>query len=169
MARKRDRAASRDAGFTRLLLGLTLCGAGIAGGILLGGLAVGTGLGDRLERETSYADLSGNPAAPATDSLPELTCLDCADGYGVAARLRTIRDARSDRAFRALGAVEIEYAPTSGQADDYRYGGRFPDPERAEIADQPPIAAGPAEDTLTTAMAGNDPPLDDPAPPGVPD
>ncbi|WP_447762225.1 hypothetical protein [Sphingopyxis panaciterrae] len=155
MARRRNPTASRDAGFIRLLLWLTLCGAGIAGGFLLGGLAVGTGLGGAHEREASYADLSANPRALAVDSLPPPGCLDCPDSYGVAARLRTIRNERSDDAFRELGAVELDYAPAQEADDDYQYGGRFPEADFPEL-NRPPVTEQPEDvpDSLPADHAG---------------
>lgn len=155
MARKRDPTASRDAGFYRLLLWLTLCGAGIAGGFLLGGIAVGTGLGGAHEREASYADLSANPHATAADTISPLTCLDCPDSYGVAARLRTIRDHRNDDAFRELGAVEIDYSPTHESDDDYRYGGRFPDADRPEPIDRAPSVAAQTDEVPASLPSDN--------------
>jgi hypothetical protein len=170
MTGKRDRAASRDAGFYRVLMWLTLCGAGVAGGILAGSLVVADGLSGAPERKASYAGLGGNPAAPATDNLPAPTCRDCADSYGVTARMRAIRDNRNnDHAFRELGAVELEYSPASEPADDYRYGGRFPDAAKPETADQQPLIAVPAEGAPAAVRADDDPPAGDPQLPAVQD
>jgi len=166
MARKRNPTASRDTGLHRLLLGLTLCGAGIAGGFLLGSLAVGTGLGSAYEREASYAELSANPNASSADSVAPLTCLDCPDSYGVAARLRTIRDERSDDAFRELGAVELEYSPARETEDDYRYGGRFPEADLPE-PDGPPAEAA-QTDSVPTSLPIDHPDTEDAPPDSFP-
>lgn len=165
MARKRDRTASRDAGFTRLLVALALCVAGLAGGMILGRLTVGDGLHGGGAPDASYAALSANPGAPATDSPPSLDCLDCADGYGVAARLRTVRSEPRGDAFRALGAVEQGDAAPQEPADGYRYGGRFPDaaPDRARTIAAPADAeaAGAATDGVARPDASPQPAPED--------
>lgn len=140
MARRRDRTASRDAGFTRLLIALTLGGAGIAGGILLGDVTVGNGLRGS-GSGPSYAALSANPDALTADSIAAPDCIDCPGSYGAAARLRAIHAVRSDESFRKLGAVEIDYPPIHQPTDDYVYGGRFPDRDPAIASERAPIVA----------------------------
>lgn len=152
MARKRDRAASRDAGFTRLLLSLALGGAGVAGGILLGGLAVGSGLRGQSEPEASYAALSANPSASVADGIAAPDCLDCPGSYGAAARLRAIHEVRSDDSFRKLGAVEID-PPIHEPADDYVYGGRFPDVVGV-ASEEAPVVTAPGDESPIIVPAG---------------
>lgn len=165
MARKRDRAASRDAGFTRLLLSLALGAAGIAGGILLGGLAVGSGLRGQSEREASYAALSANPNAATADGIAAPDCLDCPGSYGAAARLRAIHEVRSDDSFRKLGEVETDYPPIHEPADDYVYGGRFPDAAPEIASEQVPAVVAPGDKTPVIVPAGGGVQLMTEAPP----
>lgn len=148
MARKLSFAASRRTG-ARLFRWSALALAGVAGGLLLGEMAAGTRLGGRTDGPASYSHLSGNPDALAPQGGGAPPCLDCADSYGVALRLRAHRDDRMrDDAFRELGAVDVDPPMLADADDDYRYGGRFPDPE--------PAAAVTGEDPHAT-IARSDP------------
>lgn len=164
MARKRRHpTASRQAGLHRLLWWLALGGAGIGGGVFLGSMVVGTGLRDIFDRDTSYARLSANPNALASDTIEQSPCHDCADSYGAAARLRAIPDERGDDdGFRQMDAIEIEYPRPDEPSDDYRYGGQFPDIE------PPAETVEPASDIAVEApeppAAANDPPPPDTPP-----
>lgn len=156
MARKLSFAASRQAS-AWLLRWSVLALAGVISGIMLGEMAVGARLGWASVEPASYADLSANPNAlvPQGDGVI-VRCSDCADSYGVAARLRAERDNRMNDAFRELGAVDVDASLPGEPAEDcYRYGGRFPDqeprirnlpePDRglaATQADTPPESAG---------------------------
>lgn len=145
MARKLSVAEHRRAGI-RLFFWAALALAGIAGGVLLGEMAVGTRLGDGARDSASYSRLSANPDAlvPGGDA-PSPACPGCADSYGVAARLRAERDDRMSDEFRALGAVDAEHMLAPEPTDDgYRYGGRFPDPPDAD-ADITHDEAAPAD------------------------
>ncbi|ALJ13261.1 hypothetical protein [Sphingopyxis macrogoltabida] len=118
----------------------------MGGGILLGSLAVGSGLHSQSEREASYAALSANPNAAAADGIAAQDCLDCPGSYGAAVRLRAIHEVRIDESFRKLGEVETDYPPIHEPADDYVYGGRFPDPEPEMASRQGPVAAAPGSE-----------------------
>lgn len=89
-------------------------------------------------RTAPYAELSGNPDALSIDSHPVAPCENCADSYG-SARYATEQHAPSDdNVYRDLGRVVIDYSQSEAPADDYRYGGRFPDrssPQSADPAD----------------------------------
>ena len=133
MARHRHRSAIRGARLAgpgrRLVLGLGLALAGAVAGMLLGELASGGRIvsPDGEGGSGGYARLSANPHALVADPLAASpSCLDCADSYGAAARLRAQRDERADAAFRDPGGVEPD-ASLPEPADDYHYGGRFPD------------------------------------------
>lgn len=139
MAKKLSVSANRRER-ARLLRWSLLALVGIAGGILLGEMAAGSrphgGSGD----SASFSRLSANPDALVEESDETDPCLDCADSYGVAMRLRAhsdgrMRDDRMSGAFRALGEVKTDGEKPTEPQDDYRYGGRFPDPEpRMETA-----------------------------------
>lgn len=121
---------NRDTSLRRAIMaGALLCG-GLLGGALLGRIAVGENLRADIDRERDFASLSSNPDAVVADPVPLLTpCTDCADSYGVAARMQAMRD-RDDDAIRALGEVNEAGYDTqlpAGAADDYDYGGRFRD------------------------------------------
>ncbi|KQZ71535.1 hypothetical protein ASE06_19165 [Sphingopyxis sp. Root214] len=152
MARKLSFAASRRTG-ARLFRWWALALAGVIGGALLGEMAVGTRLGGGGSEPASYSRLSANPDALAPQGSGAAPCLDCADSYGVAIRLRAHRDEMmSDDAFRELGAVDVDPPILADVSDDYRYGGRFPDPE--------PAAAATGEDPPTDMPAGEASPPD---------
>lgn len=165
MTRKRKQPASRNILARRWTLGVLLAAAGLAGGALLGTLVVGGGLrgGDRTP---SFADLSANPDALVADHQSQSPCLDCADSYGASARLRAERTDRMDEPFRELGKVDVDAAPVAEAADDYRYGGRFPDPEPpmvmvSPVAVPPPPETSPVPSTPppgATVAATQDPP-----------
>lgn len=133
MRRKPKAFASRDRVLRRLTLVLILGLMGAAGGALIGLVVLdeqprsgGTAAG-------SFADLSANPDALATDEISAEPCPGCTDSYAVAARLRAAREQAMEEPFRELGAVDIEALGESeaGGNDEYRYGGRLPDPEEA--------------------------------------
>ncbi|WP_431561669.1 hypothetical protein [Sphingopyxis sp.] len=122
--------------------------AGVTGGALLGEMATGTRLGGGSGEPASYSRLSANPDALAPQGGGAAPCLDCADSYGVAIRLRAHRDDQiSDDAFRELGTVDVDPPILADASDDYRYGGRFPDPATgAAEMDEDPLADMPAGD-----------------------
>ncbi|HJS10657.1 hypothetical protein [Sphingopyxis sp.] len=154
MGKKLSFSASRDGG-ARLIRWLALALAGVTGGVLLGEMAVGARLGGGGSEAASYSRLSANPGALAPQGSGAAPCLDCADSYGVAMRLRAHRDdSMRDEAFRELGAVDAD-PPILADADDaYRYGGRFPDPEPAAAATgENPLAGMPAGDRSPPGMA----------------
>ncbi len=128
MARKLSVVASRKAGVWLFRLSV-LALAGLAGGMMLGEMAVGTRLGGRADEPASYSHLSANPDALVPQGSATAPCLDCADSYGVALQLRAHRDDGMSEEFRRLGAVDINPPILADAGDDYRYGGRFPDPE----------------------------------------
>lgn len=123
--------------------------AGVTGGMILGEMAVGTRLGGGAVEPASYSHLSANPdaLAPQNGAVP---CPDCADSYGVAIRMRAHRDDRMSDEFRELGAVNTDPPMLADAGDDYRYGGRFPDPE--------PVAAATNEDPRTVKPADDSSP-----------
>lgn len=128
-------------------LGLLL--AAIAGGMILGDMAVGTRHSTGTAAPASYSHLSANPGALVADGEGAAPCPDCADSYGVAARLRANREDRMSDDFRALGAVDAATVlPPEPVDDGYRYGGRFPDP--------PPVGENPvaARDAAMEAPDG---------------
>lgn len=103
--------------------------AGVAGGTLLGELAVGTNRPGNVGEGRSYAGLSANLDALVPQGKGAAPCPECADSYGVAARLRANHHERMDGEFRRLGTVDVDPPLPDEPADNYRYGGRFPDPE----------------------------------------
>lgn len=131
MARKRKPAASRDAALRRAAIGAVLGMVGLGAGALLGLLAVGDGLRGPSANAPDFSGLSSNPDALVADTgVSAEPCPGCADSYGVGERLRAERDRRMSEPFRELGAVDVDVATPSGsEDDDYRYGGRFPDPD----------------------------------------
>lgn len=144
MAQRKHWNAIRNARLFRPVLWLALAFAGIVGGMVVGELAAGDrpGLQNRGAVEGGgFARLSANPGALTADPTASPPCRDCADSYGVAAQLRAQRTERANGSFRDPAAVDLD-APLSEPADDYRYGGRFPD-----IA--PPV------DTPETALPGD--------------
>lgn len=155
MAKKLSFAASRFTG-RRLFRWSALALAGIVGGMLLGDMVAGKRLSGGGE-PADYSRLSANPDALAPRGENAPACLGCADSYGAALRLRAHRDQRTgDRMsdeFRDLGAVDVDAPAPVEPSDDYRYGGRFPDPEPpappADItlpsSDAPPIGEAPPE------------------------
>ena len=153
MARKLSFVASRNAGVWLFRLSV-LARAGVTGGMLLCEIAGGTRLGGGTGGPASYAHLSANPDALAPQGSGTAPCLDCADSYGVAIRLRAHRDDRMrDDAFRELGTVDVGPPILADMDDGYQYGGRFPDPE--------PAAAVTGDDAFTSI------PGSDPSPPGM--
>ncbi len=152
MARKLSFAASRGTG-ARLFRWSALLLAGVTGGALLGEMAAGTRLGREIGEPASYSHLSANPDALAPQGSGAAPCLDCADSYGAAMRLRAHRDnMMRDDAFRELGEIDVDPPILADADDDYRYGGRFPDPE--------PAAAATGEDPRADMPASNASPPD---------
>ncbi|MBL0767346.1 hypothetical protein JI743_00830 [Sphingopyxis sp. DHUNG17] len=130
MAKRSDSAASRNSGLTKAVRWMLLASVGMIGGLVLGDFSVGGRLVPDTVVSGSFAELSANPDALTPDSLSAPPCIDCANSYAAAARLRARRAERMSHAFRDLGSVEIDQ-PVPEPDDDYRYGGRFPDPSRA--------------------------------------
>lgn len=119
---------------------------GTVGGIILGNIAAGPLTDERTAATASFSRLSANPDAQNARGEGAAPCLDCPDSYGVGARLRADRDQRMSDEFRELGAVDVDPPLPADPIDDYRYGGRFPDPEPREQGAAPspdPIAAAP--------------------------
>lgn len=171
MARKRKHAASRDVIERRLVFGIALAMAGLVAGGALGMLVVGGGLSGGAAEGPSFANLSANPDALVADvGVSTAPCLDCADSYGVGGRLRAEHDRRMSEPFRELGAVDMDTPmPTERADDDYRYGGRFPDPPSLAVKTAPtmvvPVAL-PGEAASPPAAQQKGP--DDPPEPSVP-
>ena len=163
MRRKFRPSWSRDRAARRLVWALGLGLAGVIGGALLGFAVVNKGLDRAAGSDASFAGLSANPDALVTEQADAPPCPDCADSYGVAARLNARHDRRMSDAFRDLGQVDDNVLPppepAPEPADDYRFGGRLPDPApnpdpppRPEPRDGPamiiPVAPPPAPMTL---------------------
>jgi hypothetical protein len=110
-----------------LLRGLLLALVGAIVGALIGRYVTASRLDSAAPATRPYSQMSANPAAAETPTATGISCPDCPDSYGVAARLRAERGNRTANRFRALGTIDIDAAPAELQ-DDYRYGGRFPDP-----------------------------------------
>lgn len=147
MARKLSVVASRDAGVWLFRLSV-LAFAGVTGGILLGEMAAGTRLGNRAGEPASYSHLSANPDALVPQGGEAAPCPGCANSYGVALRLRAHRDERMGDEFRNLGAVDVDPPILADADDDYRYGGRFADPEPgAAVTSEGPDAIMSASDS----------------------
>jgi hypothetical protein len=155
VAKKLSFAVSRHIG-ARLLRWSLLALAGAAGGIALGDMAAGSRLARGPGEPASYSHLTANPGALTARGGNAAPCPDCADSYGVAMRLRASRDDRMSDEFRELGAVEADSSPSYDVRDDYRYGGRFPDPE-------PSVAAASSGPQIIT-RAGENAPVDEMAP-----
>lgn len=156
MARRKYVVSSRDRGH-RLVRWLLLIVAGLGGGLLLGEMAAENLHSVAARVGAPYSGLSANPEASRPAALSQDACLNCPDSYGAAARMRADRDARMDDAFRELGAVDAGASPFHESADEYRYGGRYPDPapsasEAAMLADTP------ADDTSDLPFSGDTPP-----------
>ncbi|WP_428629702.1 hypothetical protein [Sphingopyxis sp.] len=117
----------------RALRWLLLAFAGVAGGALLGHLAVGGWRLEQASASASFSGLSANPDAAAAPTDSTVPCLDCPDSYGVEARLRAHRENRMSDEFRELGTVDSDLPAPPDPIDDYRYGGRFSDPEPRPI------------------------------------
>jgi hypothetical protein len=137
--------------------------AGIGGGMMLGEMVVG-GRARGISAETSsFSRLSANPDALVPQGKGAPPCSDCVDSYGVAMRMRAHRDDRMSDEFRALGAVDIDPPTRTDPVDDYRYGGRFPDPEPR--TGRPSIQM---ESVPAATLSGGAPPSDEaPSPPIV--
>ena len=126
---------------------------GVGGGFALGEMAAGTRLRAGVDDPPSYSRLSANPDSMVQATDPALVpCPGCADSYGVAARLRAEHDHRMSDEFRELGAVDVDSSPPDDLSDDYRYGGRFPDPESSAAnslaqRDTAPVAVPASDET----------------------
>ena len=135
---------------------------GIVGGMIAGHLTIG----HRYEQDgsgfRSFAGRSGNPDAVGADVRPVEPCYGCADSYGVASRLRAEREERMDPAFRELGAVEIDDAPS--EQDDYSYGGRFEEPAAEAVVVSRPAQVPPIADRITEETGETGASLTDPVP-----
>ena len=138
-------SANRSRGARRLLRWSLLALAGVGSGILLGELAAGgraKGLHDALP---SYSRLSANPDAMVPQGEAAPPCLACPDSYGISARLRAQRSDRMSDEFRELGAVGVDLPAPSAAEADYRYGGRFPDPDPQNLRTAQPVEPVTAE------------------------
>jgi hypothetical protein len=133
---------------------------GIVGGMMLGELAVGNRTNRLADEPPSYSSLSANPDALVPQGKAAPPCPDCADSYGVAVRLRAQRDERMSSEFRELGAVDVDPPLPADPSDDYRFGGRFPDPEPVNQR-----AGQQIEKTPAIALAGDVAPTDEPRSP----
>lgn len=165
---KKVAITSRDISLRRATIAVSLLVAGLLGGTLLGRVAVGSELLAGAGREPDFASLSSNPDALVADPVPPLPpCYGCADSYGVAERMRAARE-QDGEAYRALGEVDYDASMPDEPADDYRYGGRFPDTqiEQASLAPQvqrpvavpePADAPAPRDDEITTLVANPTP------------
>lgn len=138
----------------RWLALLALGGVGV--GILLGEQIVGSRTADFPDEPLSFSSLSANPDAVPLQSAGAVPCPDCADSYGVAARLRVHRDDRMGDEFRKLGSTESDHRVPVDPDDDYSFGGRFPDPAR----DDGPVAAQ-VEDGLAITPDSDAPPIEE--------
>lgn len=139
MARKLSVVASRHSG-VRLFRWSALALTGVAGGMLLGEMTVGTRSGGGIGEPATYSHLSANPDAAAPPAGGAAPCFDCRDSYGVAARLRADRESRMSDEFRDLGAVDVNPSAIGEPDDGYRYGGRFPDRPPREANSRTPDA-----------------------------
>lgn len=165
MVRKLSFAASRHGPAAVVFRWLMLVLIGMVGGMLLGELAVGNrtlGLSDEI---VSYSRLSANPDALVPQGEGVAPCPGCADSYGVTVRMRAHRDDRMSNEFRELGAVDVDPPPALDPADDYRFGGRFPDPEPA-IEPRTRSAETGAQDIADPPPVGDTPPADEALGPG---
>lgn len=131
--------ASRHSG-VRLFRWSALALTGVAGGMLLGEMTVGTRSGGGIGEPATYSHLSANPDAAAPPAGGAAPCFDCRDSYGVAARLRADRESRMSDEFRDLGAVDVNPSAIGEPDDGYRYGGRFPDRPPREANSRTPDA-----------------------------
>lgn len=120
---------------------------------MLGDMAASTRLSSGGDDPAHYSRLSANPDALVRQGESASACLGCADSYGAAMRLRAHQDrltnGRMSDEFRELGAVDVDppmAAKYAEPADDYRYGGRFPDLD-------PPARGGAAPTANVTAAA----------------
>jgi len=152
VAKKLSFAVSRHRG-ARLVRWSLLALAGAAGGIALGDMAAGSRLARGPGEPASYSHLSANPGALTARGGDAAPCPDCADSYGVAMRLRASRDDRMSDEFRELGAVKAHASPSYDVRDDYRYGGRFPEPQVAAASDDPRIITRAGENAPIDEMA----------------
>ena len=149
MAQRKPRAAIRDARLARPVRWLALALAGAIAGLLLGELVAGGRIdaNDGAIRESSgYAGFSANPDAMVADARAVPACTNCADSYGASARLRARRAEQAEAGLPEPDVTDSEAMLPEPAADDYRYGGGFPEPERAAPVPSP-AAPVPAEDS----------------------
>lgn len=151
----------------------------MAGGWLLGQLAVGEGLYRAAQGEirSSFAELSGNPEAivpdPASAPMP---CPGCADARAAAERLRSARYDRAGDEFRSIEPVELAYPPIYESPDDHDTEpiGDYPAPPAARMSrDRAPHARQIGNSRLVTLPADSvpaapEPPIAIPIPPTPP-
>lgn len=133
--------------------------AGVAGGIALGEMAADTRAGSSSGEPATYSHLSANPDALMPQGDRAAPCLDCADSYGIAVRLRAHRGDGMGDEFREPGTVDVDAPSKADPDDDYRYGGRFPDPPPALVADEnsaPGTTADAPAPAETPAQAGTE-------------
>lgn len=175
MRRKPRPSPSRGRAARRLAWALGLGLAGLGGGTLLGLAVVDNGLGNKggdrpADGGASFAGFSANPDALVTGQADAPPCPDCADSYGVAARLKARHDHRMSDAFRELGHVDDDVGPTPEPApeptDDYQYGGRLPDPQ-PRPAPEPRTLSAMVMPVALPPPATREPPTH-PKPPGDP-
>ena len=162
MAAKHRSPSSRDRLNRRLAFGLMVGIGGLAAGALLAFIVIGRGLSGKSSGSVSFSDLSANPKAAMANAASPPPCLDCADSYGVGARLRAERESRLSDPFRRLGEVDetVPVPPPPEDADDgYRYGGRFPDPRPAMVITValPPSVEGPPDGQQKGSDATSEP------------
>ncbi|OHD06909.1 hypothetical protein [Sphingopyxis sp. RIFCSPHIGHO2_12_FULL_65_19] len=148
MAKKLSFAANRRERAWLLRWSL-LAFVGIIGGIWLGEMAAGSRPRGGSSDVASFSRLSANPDALVAESDGTDPCLDCADSYGVAMRLRANSDDRMSDEFRALGEIKTDEPTPADPQDDYRYGGRFPDrePQMAPTIGAPDVIVAAGERT----------------------
>lgn len=165
MAKGRNRPASRKQPAPRWFR-WTLCAfAGVIGGLFLGDLVAGWHLVRPDSASQGYARFSANPDAMTGDAAPAPDCFDCNGHYGAATRLRSAHEARADASFRELGAVEID-TRYSEPADDYHYGGGFPDARGRSESEPYPATGLQPRPPLENPAPENPADKDQPLPPG---
>lgn len=134
--------------------------AGTISGVILGDIVAEPLAEKRAAATVSFSGLSANPDSQNAADGGAPPCLDCPDSYGVSAKLRADREQRMSNEFRDLGAVDIIPPRTADPIDDYKYGGRFPDPEPPT-----PIAAPPVDAIAAGPLTADEAPADTMRPP----
>lgn len=151
MVRKFSFAASRSGG-KQLFRWSIIALAGTIGGMIIGEMVAEPLTKQRIGASAPFSDLSANPDAAEVHSGGILPCPDCRDSYGVAAQMRGDRENRMSGEFRELGAVDVVSTVPAEPDDDYRYGGRFPDPPTRE-----PVERSPGALLADTSVTGEPP------------